>query len=60
MLKKAAKNISPKKLVLGDMTHFDLQKTFDILLCNYNSICHLLTWEDWKNFFTMSHKHLEK
>jgi len=29
-------------------------------LCNYNSICHLLKWEDWQNFFEMSNNHLEK
>jgi len=41
------------------MTDFDLDKTFDAVLCNYNSICHLLTWEDWVKFIGMSHKHLD-
>jgi len=60
MLKKAEKNMDKKNLVLWDMTDFDLWKTFDTILCNYNSICHLLKWEDWQNFFEMCNKHLEK
>lgn len=60
MLEKAEKNISKKDLVLADMTDFDLGKTFDVVLCNYNSICHLLKWEQWQAFFDMSFKHLEK
>jgi len=59
MLKKAEKNLDKKKLVLADMTNFDLWKTFDWVLCNYNSICHLLKWDDWQNFFKMTNNHLE-
>lgn len=60
MLKKAEKNLDKKNLVLADMTNFDLWKKFDTILCNYNSICHLLKWEDWQKFFNMANKHLEK
>lgn len=71
MLAKAEKNLRPHltspqgegqkaELVLWDMTNFDLWKTFDVVLCNYNSICHLLTWSDWQNFFDMAYKHLNK
>jgi cyclopropane fatty-acyl-phospholipid synthase-like methyltransferase len=60
MLKKAEKNLNKKNLVLADMTDFSLNKTFDTVLCNYNSICHLLKWEDWQAFFEMTNKHLEK
>lgn len=60
MLERAEKNLDKKDLVLADMTDFDLWKTFDTILCNYNSICHLLTWEDWQKFFDKSHKHLDK
>lgn len=41
------------------MTNFDLKKQFDCILCNYNSICHLLTWQDWQNCFEMTNKHLD-
>lgn len=71
MLKKAEANLSSPhpspegdgikwNLVLADMTDFNLNKTFDTVLCNYNSICHLLKWEQWQDFFKMVNKHLEK
>lgn len=60
MLEKAKENLSEEKLILADMTNFDLQKKFDVILCNYNSICHLLTWQDWQKFFEMSQKHLDE
>lgn len=62
MLKKAEDNLKSNKwveLVLWDMTDFDLKKKFDCILCNYNSVCHLLTWENWQKFFEMSNKHLD-
>lgn len=42
------------------MTNFDLGQKFDVILCNYNSICHLLTWKQWQDFFTQASNHLEK
>lgn len=60
MLKRAESNIAKKDLVLADMTDFDLAKTYDAILCNYNSICHLLEWSQWQGFFDMANKHLEK
>lgn len=47
-------------LYLADMTNFDLGQKFDVILCNYNSICHLLTWKQWQDFFTQASNHLEK
>jgi SAM-dependent methyltransferase len=47
-------------LVLWNMTNFDLKKKFDVVLCNYNSICHLLEWKQWQDFFDMSYNHLNK
>ena len=62
MISKAIEldNLKKENLVLADMTNFDLQKTFDVVLCNYNSICHLLTWQDWQKFFEMAYKHLNE
>lgn len=60
MLKKAKENIPEDKLILWDMTNFDLDKKFDVILCNYNSICHLLTWQEWQKFFCMSFDHLNE
>lgn len=61
MLEKAKKNLkSEKNLILWDMTNFDFKKEFDMILCNYNSICHLLSWEDWQKTFENSYKNLKK
>lgn len=60
MLAKAKQNLPKNELVLGDMTDVDLGKTYDAVLCNYNSICHLLTWDKWQGFFDTAAKHLEK
>ena len=58
MLERAWKIINEKNLVLWNMTNFDLKKKFDVVLCNYNSICHLLKWKEWQSFFDMSYNHL--
>lgn len=60
MLEIAKTNILEENLVLWDMTNFDLGKKFDVILCNYNSICHLLTWQEWQNFFKMTYNHLNE
>lgn len=61
MLDKAKKNMkSWSELILWDMTDFNLDKKYDVILCNYNSICHLLTWDAWQKFFTQANNHLEK
>lgn len=59
MLKRAENHIPKEKLILWDMTNCDLWKKFDVVLCNYNSICHLLDWKSWQKFFEMSFTHLE-
>jgi SAM-dependent methyltransferase len=60
MLKRAENHLPKEKLILWDMTNFELSKKFDVILCNYNSICHLLTWKEWQKFFEMSFAHLEE
>ncbi len=62
MLEKAKQNLKnlEKRLILWDMTNFNLNQKFDIVLCNYNSICHLLDWKSWQDFFEMAEKHLKK
>ena len=56
MIKKAWKwNFS-----VWDMTTINLEKEFDVVLCNYNSVCHLPDWESWIAFFENAYKHLKK
>jgi len=60
MLDVAKNNIWAHNTILWDMTNYDLKQEFDVVLCNYNSICHLLDFEEWKNTFTNAYKHLKK
>jgi SAM-dependent methyltransferase len=60
MLNKAKKILPEEVLIQGDMTDFDLEEKFDIVLCNYNSICHLTDFSDWKKFFKQAYNHLNK
>ena len=57
MIEKCADD---KKFIVWDMTSIDLEKQYDVILCNFNSICHLNSWEDWQEFFKNSYKHLKK
>lgn len=59
MLKKAKKNFGNNSLYLGDMRTYRAEKQFDMVLCNYNSVCHLLTWTDWEIFFQNACNHLD-
>jgi 2-polyprenyl-3-methyl-5-hydroxy-6-metoxy-1,4-benzoquinol methylase len=59
MLERARKLMPKEVLLKEDMTKFDLGKKFDMVLCNYNSICHLLKFEDWNNFMKCANNHLK-
>jgi len=43
-----------------DMTSINLNKKFDVVLCNYNSVCHLKDWKAWQDFFNNAYNHLKK
>ena len=60
MLQKAEKNMWKQNCLLGDMTSMDIWKKFDVVLCNYNSICHLTSWQQWQDFFQNTKRHLKK
>jgi 2-polyprenyl-3-methyl-5-hydroxy-6-metoxy-1,4-benzoquinol methylase len=42
-----------------NMTDFKINKSFDIITCLYDSINHLLSFSEWKNFFNTSFNHLK-
>jgi SAM-dependent methyltransferase len=43
---------------VGDMTNYEFGRKFDVVLCVYDSINHLRTWEQWHALYTNAHKHL--
>lgn len=59
MLQKAKKLIWTKNCKQGDMTQIDVWKEYDVVLCNYNSVCHLTSWKEWQAFFKNAYKHLK-
>ena len=59
MLALAAVKLPDVRLVQGDMTRVRLGETFDAVLCLYDSINHLLRWEDWEAFLDTACAHLD-
>jgi SAM-dependent methyltransferase len=58
MLAIAAEKLPGVRLVQGDMTAVRLGETFDAVLCLYDSINHLLRFEDWERLFDTALAHL--
>lgn len=45
-------------LHLADMSSFKLDAKFDVVICVYHGINHLLRFSDWKGFFDCASRHL--
>ena len=45
-------------LYLADMSSFNLGMTFDVIVCVYHGINHLLDFSDWEGFFDCAYQHL--
>jgi SAM-dependent methyltransferase len=58
MLEIAAEKLPGIRLVQGDMTSIRLGECFDAVLCLYDSINHLLRFEDWERLFDTAAAHL--
>jgi len=58
MVELAKKKLPDADIHVGDMTSYDFGKTFDIVLCVYDSINHLMGWEQWQALFANVDKHL--
>ena len=59
MIKKSKDFYWLENTFVWDMRTYNSDEEFDIVLCNYNSICHLLTFEDWVSFFKASYNNLK-
>lgn len=60
MLAIAAAKVPQSRLVAGDMTEVRLGQTFDVVPCVYDSINHLLEFEQWDAVFECAHAHLRE
>jgi SAM-dependent methyltransferase len=58
MAEIAKKKLPNANIQVGDMINYGFGKTFDVVLCVYDSINHLQTWEQWCALFANAYKHL--
>lgn len=58
MLKVAYEKVPGAKLYHENMVDFTLDEKFDVILCVFDSINHILDFEDWKKLFTNVRDHL--
>ena len=58
MLEIASRKVPQARLFLEDMTQFDLGETFDVVLCVYDSLNHLVSFERWEAVFDRAREHL--
>jgi SAM-dependent methyltransferase len=60
MLELAAAKVPSVRLFRADMTRVNLGETFDVVLCVYDSINHLLEFEQWEALFDRAWEHLNE
>lgn len=58
MLHLARAKVPDARLVEGDMEFFALGERFDVVVCVFDSLNHLLTFDAWKSMFRAVHDHL--
>jgi len=59
MLEVARAKLPSTQLLHGDMTKIDLSERFDVVLCVFDSINHLLEFRAWEAVFDRAREHLE-
>jgi len=60
MLELAAEKVPHARLVRADMTAVQLGEQFDVVLCVYDSINHLLRFAEWQAVFDRAREHLHE
>lgn len=58
MLAVAREKVPAARLLEGNMKGFSLEETFDVVVCVFDSLNHLLSFEDWQSMFDAVHHHL--
>ena len=58
MLEVASRKVPNASLKLADLTQLELDNTFDIVCCLFDTLNHLLAYEDWIKVFNITKKHL--
>lgn len=60
MLEVAKTKLPEAKFYHQDMVNFELQERFDVILCLFDSVNHLLNFEQWKQMFQNVREHLNE
>jgi len=60
MLSLARKKLPHVRFYRKDMVRFDLATKFDVIICVFDSINHVLKFADWTKIFRNAARHLEK
>ena len=60
MLSLARKKLPHMRFYRRDMVRFDLRRKFDVIICVFDSINHVLKFADWKKIFRNAARHLEE
>jgi SAM-dependent methyltransferase len=58
MLATAARNVGAASLVEADITTFSLGTRFDVVICMFDTLNHLPTFDSWLKVFGQVHAHL--
>jgi len=58
MVEVAKQKFPNVDISVADMTDFDLGRTYDVILCLFDSINHLASFDEWKKTFICAQKHL--
>ena len=60
MLAVAREKVPGARLIEGDMKAFSLEETFDVVICVFDTLNHLLSFDDWQSMFDVVHDHLSE
>jgi SAM-dependent methyltransferase len=60
MLALARKKLPHVRFYRKDMVKFELARKFDVIICVFDSINHVLKFADWQKIFRNAARHLEK
>jgi SAM-dependent methyltransferase len=60
MIAQARKKVPNATSLVADITDFDLGKTFDAVICPFDTINHVTDFAAWKKVFRNAHRHLAK
>ena len=55
---RARAKVPRARLIEDDMKSFSLEERFDVVICVFDSLNHLLFFGDWESMFDAVHRHL--